>query len=81
MSSAVTCENTADGWLEGVAEVVAESRGGITVLCPHCGGRHQHSARVKGSKQVIAGCHTGHGRCCTYVVPGEPPRPRPSWAE
>ncbi|UGT94863.1 hypothetical protein KN246_15850 [Mycobacterium intracellulare] len=75
----LTCENAEDHWLDGTAEVVSEFGGGITVSCPHCGGRHQHPASFKGSKQVLAGCHTGHGRCRTYSVPGEPPRRRPRW--
>ncbi|MBZ4618831.1 hypothetical protein GBO18_02360 [Mycobacterium avium subsp. hominissuis] len=75
----MTSENAKNGWLDGMAEVVAESGGGITVSCPHCGGTHRHSASFRGSKQVLAGCHSGHGRCRVYAIPGEPPQRRPRW--
>lgn len=79
--STLTCGNTPGEWVEGVAEIVAESRDTIVVLCPYCGQRHQHGERVRGSNAVMAGCHVGRGRCRTYAVPGEPRRRRPRWAE
>lgn len=77
----LTCVNAPVEWVGGVAEVVTESRDSVIVRCPHCGERHRHTETVRGSGQVLAGCHVGHGRCRTYAVPGEPRRRRPRWAE
>lgn len=55
-------------WQRGVAQVVAVKGPTATVACPHCGGQHQHPRNFVGSRQVVAGCHTGFTRCREYAI-------------
>ena len=58
-------------WQKGVAKVVEVVRDKITVLCPHCAERHQHSRHSLGSKEVAAGCHRGPRFARSYAIPSK----------
>lgn len=73
--SALTCGNTPDEWVDGVAEVVRLVGPEVFVQCPHCGGEHRHERRAMGSRAVLAGCHRGPGCCRTYEIPRDRKRP------
>lgn len=55
-------------WATGVAEIITTSGATITIRCPHCRGKHQHSRSVRGSRHVVAGCHTGWTRLREYSI-------------
>lgn len=56
-------------WQTGVANVERADSRSIFVRCPHCGDVHSHARNVLGSRQVVAGCHTGFTRCREYSIP------------
>lgn len=56
-------------WQTGLAEVVAVNGKAITVVCPHCEGQHQHGRGMLGSRNAVAGCHTGFTRLREYRIP------------
>lgn len=67
---------TVTPWLIGVAQIVRTHEAKVIVDCPHCGEQHEHGRGMIGSRQVIAGCHTGWSRCRLYAIP-EPDQHRP----
>lgn len=56
-------------WQGGLAEVVEVKGSLITVLCPHCGEKHTHGRQMLGSRNAVAGCHTGFSRLREYRIP------------
>lgn len=56
-------------WQRGVATFLGIARDGVAVRCPFCGKVHTHSKLSLGSKEVVAGCHTGYRRCRSYAIP------------
>jgi hypothetical protein len=57
-------------WADGVARVL-RTDGRVLVHCPFCEQTHRHERSALGSREVIAGCHVGYGRCRSYAVPQE----------
>lgn len=57
-------------WADGVARVL-RTDGRVVVHCPFCEQTHRHDRSALGSREVIAGCHAGYGRCRSYAVPRE----------
>lgn len=55
-------------WATGIAEVLGIVGRTVRVRCPHCGGCHDHSRSMLGSRSVVAGCHAGHTRLREYTV-------------
>jgi hypothetical protein len=64
-------------WATGVADFRAIRAHQIIVACPHCYGTHAHALSMRGSRHVVAGCHTGFSRCREYSIPDVPVSPRP----
>jgi hypothetical protein len=53
-------------WATGVAEVIDQTAGTITVHCPHCNHQHTHGRGMLGSHSIVAGCHAGPTRLREY---------------
>jgi hypothetical protein len=56
-------------WQYGTAKVISVRRDRVRVSCPFCPEVHVHQRFCLGSREVLAGCHTGFTRCRSYVIP------------
>jgi hypothetical protein len=59
----------------GVAEVTGTSGPCVTVRCPFCRGSHRHDRSFAGSREVVAGCHSGYSRARVYSIPKHRAKP------